>query len=59
MGYEQLKSIIEDNKLQVELARQEMIDPIKCPMCANVPLRENGKGQKLCPICGWTDRLFA
>jgi len=54
MGYETLKNIIEENK--EELEKRETMNPIKCPDCDFAPLRENSKGQKLCPICGWRER---
>lgn len=54
MGWEQLENILDDNRAQVDLEKQESIT--KCPDCAFIPLKENNKGIKLCPICGWTGR---
>lgn len=56
MGYETLKNIIEENKLQVELEKQEAMNPTECPDCDWPQLRENSKGEKSCPICGWFRR---
>ena len=56
MGYETLKNILDENKLQRELEKQEAMNPTKCPDCAYAPLRENSKGEKLCQICGWRGR---
>jgi rubrerythrin len=51
MGYQQLKEILDENR---RIAEQEAQKPItECPECGFVPLKENRKGEKLCPICGW------
>ncbi len=48
MGFEQLLQILKENK-QVE-AEVEV-----CPECLWPNLKQNSKGQKHCPICGWTE----
>ena len=50
MGFETLKNILDFNKEQEELDKQEAMYPTECPDCA-WPLLENSKGQKTCPIC--------
>lgn len=51
MGWEQLLQIIKENR---RLEEAEKMAPItSCPECAYIPLRENSKGEKLCPMCGW------
>jgi len=51
MSYETLKNIIDYNKEQAELGREEAMNPTECPDCA-WPLVENSKGEKSCPFCG-------
>jgi len=51
MGFETLKNIIDFNKQQEELGRQEEMNPTECPWDA-WPLDINSKGAKSCPICG-------
>ena len=51
MGFETLKNIIEYNKLQEEIGKQEVMNPAECPDCAWT-LNINNKGEKSCPICG-------
>ena len=54
MSWEQLKTILDENR---EIARREEVEPItQCPECAFVPLKENKRGNKCCPICGWKGR---
>jgi ribosomal protein L37AE/L43A len=53
MGYETLKNIIDSNKEQAELEKQEIINPTQCPICAYTLIQENSKGEKSCEICGW------
>jgi len=48
MSFEQLKNIIEFNREQETLAREEEITI--CPYCV-WPLDVNSKGEKSCPIC--------
>jgi len=55
MGFETLKNIIEFNKLQVEIDKQEEMYPAECPDCDWI-LKENAKGEKSCPMCGRTWR---
>jgi len=50
MGVEILKNIIKENKKQVELDKQEAMNPTECPDCAWT-LQENSKGEKSCSIC--------
>jgi len=50
MGFETLKNIIEENRKQAELDKQEAMNPTECPECAWI-LDVNSKGQKSCPIC--------
>ena len=54
MGFETLTNIIEANRIQAELDKEEAMNPTECPWDA-WPLNENGKGEKSCPICG---RIF-
>ncbi len=51
MSFETLLNIIKQNKEQVELDKQEAMNPTECPYDA-WPLNENSKGEKSCPICG-------
>ena len=51
MGFETLKNIIEENRKQAELDREEAMNPTECPDCGWT-LKENSKGQKSCEICG-------
>ncbi len=55
MGFETLKNILDDNREQAELAKQEAMNPTKCPIC-DYFLDENSKGEKSCIICGWVGR---
>ena len=51
MGFETLKNIIEFNKEQLEIEKQEELNPTECPYDAWT-LKENSKGEKSCEICG-------
>ena len=51
MGFETLKNIIEENKIQIELDNQEAVNPIMCPEDWR-ELDVNSKGGRSCPICG-------
>lgn len=51
MGYETLKNMIDFNREQEEIGRQEAENPTECPDCA-WPLNANSMGNKDCPICG-------
>lgn len=51
MGFETLKNIIEANKEQAILDKQEVMNPTECPDCAWT-LSEDSHGHKSCPICG-------
>ncbi len=55
VGYEQLKNILDSNREQEELEKQEAMNPAKCPVC-NYPLEVNKEGELACPICGWFRR---
>ena len=52
MGFEQLKNIIEQSRKEAEEQAKKPITA--CPQCAYIPLKVISKGEKLCPICGWT-----
>lgn len=53
MGWAQLKAILDQDRKQAE---EEANRPItKCPVCDFVPIKTNSKGEKLCPICGWSE----
>ncbi len=52
MGFETLVNIIKENKEQMELTKEEAMNPIKCPVCS-FTLDENSKGEKSCIMCGW------
>lgn len=53
MGYDQIKAILEQARKEAEdKARQPITS---CPVCAYIPLKVNSRGEKLCPICGWTE----
>ncbi len=54
MGFETLKNILEANRIQAEVDKQEAMNPTERPWDA-WPLDENSKGEKSCPICG---RIF-
>jgi len=56
MGFETLKNIIEYNKLQEELGKQEAIEPTECSEDA-WPLNVNSKNERSCPICGRVWRI--
>ena len=51
MGYETLKNIIDFNKEQEEIGKEEAMNPTECPW-DGWTLNENSKGEKSCPICG-------
>lgn len=51
MGYNQIKSIIEQSRKEAEAQARKPIT--QCPQCAYTPLKVNSQGMKLCPICGW------
>ena len=51
MGFEQLKNIIEENRKQAEIDREDAMNPTECPDCV-WNLSENSKGELSCPICG-------
>lgn len=51
MGFETLKNIIEYNKEQEELGKEEAMNPTMCPDDW-WPLQVNSKGEKSCEICG-------
>jgi uncharacterized Zn finger protein (UPF0148 family) len=51
MSYETLKNMIDYNKEQEELGREEAMNPIECPLCGGA-LDENSDGEKSCPMCG-------
>lgn len=51
MGFETLKNIIDYNREQEELAKQEAMNPTECEDCA-WPLLEDKDGHKACPVCG-------
>ena len=53
MSYEQLKNMIEQSRKEAEEQAKKPIT--QCPQCAYVPLKVNSRGQKLCPICNWSD----
>ena len=48
---EVLKNIILENKEQIELEKQEAMNPTECPDC-DWTLKVNSKGEKSCEICG-------
>lgn len=50
MSWEQLKNILDENRITEEE------ETTSCPQCAYVPLKENERGEKCCPICGWRGR---
>jgi len=43
--------MIDYNKEQEELGREEAMNPIECPLCGGA-LDENSDGEKSCPMCG-------
>ncbi len=49
MGFETLKSIIEFNKSQPSIEEEELSKNL-CPQCF-WQLKENSKGERICPIC--------
>ena len=51
MGYETLKNMIDYNKEQEEIGKQEAMELTECPDHA-WPLDVNSKGEKSCPIDG-------
>jgi uncharacterized Zn finger protein (UPF0148 family) len=51
MSFEQLKNIIDANKVQAEIDREIERNPTECPDDA-WPLSVNKRGEKSCPICG-------
>ena len=51
MGYETLQNIIDFNKEQEEIGKEEAMNPTECPDHA-WPLDVNSKGEKSCPIDG-------
>lgn len=51
MGFEQLKNIIDENRKQAEIDREEAMNPTECPDCA-WEFDINSKNEKSCPICG-------
>ena len=51
MGFETLQNIINFNKEQAEIDREEAMNPTVCPDCV-WELDINSKGEKSCPICG-------
>lgn len=51
MVYETLKNIIEANKIQAEIDKEEAMNPTECPNCV-WELSVNSKDEKSCPICG-------
>ena len=55
MGYETLKNIIDFNKEQEELGKEEAMNPTECPWDAWT-LNEDSQGNKSCPVCG---RIFS
>jgi predicted RNA-binding Zn-ribbon protein involved in translation (DUF1610 family) len=52
MGFQQLKSMIEENRKAAEQAKEIS----ECPECGFNGLKQNSKKELLCPICGWTNR---
>ncbi len=50
MGFEQLKNIIDANKKQAEIDKEEAMNPILCPDCDWI-LTVNSNGEKSCPMC--------
>jgi len=50
MGWEQLRDILKENIEEQQKLRDQKTT--ECPECL-FPLRENQKGDLLCPICGW------
>ena len=55
MGWEQLRQILEDNRKQAE--DEAVKEIVQCPRCAYIPLKTNSRGEKLCPVCLWTNAL--
>lgn len=55
MGFETLKNILDFNKEQEEIGKQEAMNPTECPDDA-WPLNEDSEGHKSCPICERTWR---
>lgn len=51
MGFETLKNIIEYNKEQEIIGRDEAMNPTECPY-DEWPLNIDSQGNKSCPICG-------
>ena len=51
MSFETLKNIIDYNKEQERLGKEEEQNPTECPYDA-WELDVNSKGEKSCPICG-------
>jgi len=49
MGWEQLRQILQENREELGNEKNKIT---LCPECL-FPLRENQKGDLLCPICGW------
>lgn len=54
MGYETLKNMIDYNREQEEIGKEEAENPTMCPDDW-WPLNEDSDGNKSCPICG---RIF-
>ena len=53
MGFEQLKQILENNRIDAEAEKTKEI--VQCPQCSYIPLKTNSRGEKSCPICEWTN----
>ena len=53
--YESLSNILRESREDArEAERRRMETKLQqCPSCAFEPLRENKRGDQLCPICGW------